>query len=253
MVSPARIRPLTVARPEHLAVVTALREELAPFLARCRVESRLSVSRGCFHRVHFKGRSLIVGWTGDGAPCAAAALRELLAAVEVDRLLLMGIAGGLSPELAIGDLVVAREVRDEEGAVPAPDSGWRERVLPELPHGLLVTSQQIAVTADAKQRLWQAHGAVTPATVDLETASWGRVADEAGVAYLAVRAVSDTASEELPIDFERFRGADGRVRRGRLVFHAVLRPVLIPRLLELGRRTRSCGERLADFVERVVG
>ena len=234
-----------------LAVVSALREESAALLARGRVEERLRVPQGRFVRLRLGERSLVAGWTGDGATCAAAGLRGLLESVAVERLLLTGIAGGLSPELAIGDLVVAREVRDGEGAAPPPDAAWLGRVTRErpLPCGLLVSAPQIAGTADAKASLWRAHGAIAPAAVDLETAAWARIAGQARVPYLAVRAVSDTASEALPIDFERFRGADGRVRRGRLILHALLHPSRIPHLLELGRRTRLCGERLADLVE----
>jgi len=91
-----------------------------------------------------------------------------------------------------------------------------------------------------------------PAAVDLETAAWARVAGELGVPYLAVRAVSDTASETLPVDFNRLRGADGRVRRSAVVLEAVRRPRLIPGLFDLGRRTRRCAERLADSVEAIL-
>jgi len=236
------------------AVVTALREEVAPLLSRARVERRLRLRPGCFFRIRLGGRPLVAGWTGDGNLCAAAGLRALLAEVRVEALWLMGIAGGLSPELGVGDLVVAGEVHDAEGTAPPPDPAWLERVLAVSggAAGILVSAGRIATTPEEKAALWTSCGEPVPAAVDLETAAWARVAGELGVPYLAVRAVSDTASETLPVDFNRLRGADGRVRRSRVVLEAVRRPRLIPGLFDLGRRTRRCAERLADLAEAIL-
>ena len=229
-------------------MVTALREELAPLLARSRVDGTVRAGRGRFYRLRLGTLAVFAGWTGDGARCAAEGLQDLLSRLPVDALLLAGVAGGLSPELEPGALVIAREVRDAGGAAPPPDPGWVERALDAVPAtaGTLLTARRIAATAERKVELRRRLGGAAPAAVDLETAAWARAAAAHGVPYLAVRAVSDTAAETLPLDFERWRDRRGRVRRGGVALHALLHPGVIGALLGLRRRVRLCAERLAD-------
>ena len=231
------------------AVVTALREELAPLLARGTVERRLMTEAGRFYRLKLGDRGLIAGFTGDGAIAAATGMRALLAAVEIEHLLLMGVAGGLSPELAPGALLLAREVRDGLRSVVLPDGTLMARAQSgDVTVGILVSHERIATTPEEKAELYRTVGDGA-AAVDLETAAWVCSAAESGVPYVAVRSVSDGASEALPLDFNRFQDARGQVQRGKIVLFALLRPWRIPQLAALGRRTRQCGERLADFAE----
>ncbi len=230
-----------------VAVVSALPEEAGSLVSRAWFGSRLRTRPGHFVRLRLAGRPLVVGWTGDGHRCAEAGLRTLLAEVRVEALWLMGVAGGLSPDLNVGDLVVSGEVRDGDGVAPPPDPQWVARAQDAGARpGTLVTADQIATTASEKADLWASCGEPAPATVDLETAVWARVAGELGVPYVAVRAVSDAAGETLPMDFNRLRGDDGRVRKSRVALAALGRPRQIPALIDLGRRVRRCAERLAD-------
>lgn len=236
-----------------LAVVTALREELGPLLARGRREGRLRLGPGRGHRLRLGPRPLVAAWTGDGAASAAEGLRALLARVRPGALLLMGVAGGLSPRLEAGDLIAARQVRDAAGPAPPPDPALLERAVGSgrTTPGILLTVERIATTPEEKARLRRGLGTEEPAAVDLETAVWARAAGELGVPYLAVRAVSDPAKEALPLDFNRFRDSRGRVRRLAVALHALRHPGMIGELRALDRRVRRCAERLADFVAAV--
>ena len=162
--------------------------------------------------------------------------------------MILGIAGGLSPGLEMGRLLVAGEVRDRLGTAPSPDRRWLERATAgEAGAGLLYTARRIAGTAAAKTRLWRDLGEPAAAAVDLETAAWARLAAERGIPYLAARAILDPAAEDLPLDFERFRDPRGRVRNWRVALRAVTRPALIGPLRELGRRAEVCADRLAAW------
>ncbi len=178
-------------------------------------------------------------------------MATLLAAVEVDRLIVVGVAGGLSPALTVGDVVAARTVRDETGVAPDPRFWFADdpSTGPRVAMGTLITSRRVATTSSEKTALWREHGAPVPATVDLETASLARVAHEAGVSYMALRAVSDPVGETLPLDFNEFADETGHVRQGAVARHALRYPRLIPTLRRLGRRVGRCAERLADVVD----
>jgi hypothetical protein len=88
--------------------------------------------------------------------------------------------------------------------------------------------------------------------VDLESATYARIAGSRGLDWLVARAVSDTAEEKLPLDFNRYRDARGAVRRGRVALYALRHPSVIPRLLGLGRRVADCAGRLADLTESTL-
>lgn len=110
-------------------VVTALREELAPIVERSEIASRRRAASGRLYRLRWGSLSLAAGWTGDGATTAAAGLGAMLSRVRPRMLLLLGVAGGLTPGLEAGALIAGREVRDASGAASAPDPSWLQRAL----------------------------------------------------------------------------------------------------------------------------
>ena len=82
----------------------------------------------------------------------------------------------------------------------------------------------------------------------MESAAVARKAAEWGVPFRCVRAVSDTAAEDMPLDFNLYRDADGRFSRTRIALAALARPfTAIPALLRLDRNCRIAAESLGDF------
>ena len=229
------------------AVVAALQREIAPLWRRSRPQSRIATSSGRFIRTRLGGRPAVLGWTGDGGRAAAEGLRALLARQAVSRLIVLGVAGGLSPELAAGQVVVASEIRDASGAAPPPDEHLSRQALAtnDAIPGLLFTSQRILSRRRDKADAWQRLGKPRVATVDLETAVWARIAAERHLPFVAIRAVSDAAEEDLPLDFERYRDAHGRLRQSRVALAAAARPALIGALRRLQKRVDAGAERLA--------
>ena len=79
------------------------------------------------------------------------------------------------------------------------------------------TTAAIATSVTAKAALDERHGDGGAAVVDLESAAFVEAADEAGVPWLVLRAVADTADESLPAWLDRCRDANGAIRRARVV------------------------------------
>jgi adenosylhomocysteine nucleosidase len=141
------------------AIVSPLAAELAGVIRLTRNRQALRVrSEGGSRRVirgQLAGEEVALAATGDGAPAAAAGLAALLAALRPRRLLVLGVAGGLSPGLAAGSLVAARQVlADDGGAVPArdPDAAWLAQALRHgAIAGLAVSTRTILGTPEEKQ------------------------------------------------------------------------------------------------------
>lgn len=234
-------------------VVAALRSEVAPLIKHRSFTKRVAGAAGAtrFVRGEIDHHPVVVAWTGDGARCAGEGLRALLAAIPVRRLLVVGVAGGLSPSLEAGTVVAVARVVDAAGEAPAPDGAWSKAYDAQRPStkpptaATLYSHSRIAVSREEKAALWQDLGHPPVAAVDLETATFARVAHAHGVPYTVLRAVSDTATETLPVDFNRMLDAQGRVRQARVAWWALCHPWAIPRLATLGRRVNRCAIRLA--------
>ncbi|MEA2697684.1 MAG: adenosylhomocysteine nucleosidase, partial [Myxococcales bacterium] len=198
--------PLTV-------VVAAMKEEVAALLLRIEgarqvaipgVGGGLDVTMG-----RLRSAAIAVAVTGDGERNARQGLTALLAAMpSVRRVIVAGVAGGLHPMLAQAELVVCERVVEETASgvlVRRADAGLVEAAATNsgARRGVAVTTAQIADTVAEKRRLLGVATAgagdkPTAAVVDLESAVFAAVADKAGVPWLVLRAVSDTADEALP-------------------------------------------------------
>jgi adenosylhomocysteine nucleosidase len=143
----------------------------------------------------------------------------------------------------VGDLVAAESVLDEaSGEYLAADPD----LLAMAPgrRGVLVSARRIARTPEARRRL-------EGTAVDLESAALARAARDAGLPFLALRAVTDTTRHRLP-DFERMTAGTGTLRPWPAVRYFLARPHELPRLVRLGAGAGRAGRALADGLETML-
>lgn len=199
--------------------------------------------------LHIAGLTFRTVCSGEGAARAATATREALDASPFDRVLVVGIAGGLSSDLAAGDLVQAARVFDDRGETASPDTSWLAPL--EIRSATCLSSSRVLSSTREKREAFERLVTGGPAIVDLESAAIGREAAARGIPFSVLRGVSDAHDEPLPIDVERFRRADGTISRARIASHTVLRPWTWPSLARLRRRTRCCAQAIAERLRRM--
>ena len=236
------------------AIVGAMAEELAPLASRGRIQRKLNLG-ACRVQVGTLGNAeVVLGCTGEGRLLAEQGLRALLDAFPVRRVIVVGVAGGLSPRLAPGTVIVAREIRSDGGAPPPPDGPLRECAsrFPAALEGTVVTLQTILCTAESKAAAWEDIGRSAPAVVDLESAVYAGVAAEVGVPYLVLRAVCDPAEESLPVDLNECRDELGRVNRVEVFQRAMLSPSIVRSLLDLRGRVAVSANNVANLVDALL-
>ncbi len=251
-----------MSRPPRLqtVIVSPLPAELAAVRAATAVErvergdriGRAGALPGGLAFGRLGGAPVALAATGDGARAAERGLAALFDAAPAGRLLVLGVGGGLSPGLAAGDLVAGRRVVDEEGReVAASDPDWlAAAVAAGSIAGTALTAPRILVTPEEKRAAWRSLPAIWredgPATVDLESAVYARLAAARGIPFLVVRAVVDAADEALPLDFNRCRREEaGGVDEALVVGRALWRPHVWRDLADLRRRLRRSALALA--------
>jgi len=150
----------------------------------------------------------------------------------VDRVVSIGFCGALDPALRIGDIVVSGEVPEELGA--------------SFVQGDVLSLDRVAITAAEKGEL---RASTQAAVVEMESAAVARKAREWDMPFGCVRVVSDVADENMPLDFNRYRDADGRFSRTRIALAAMGHPfTVLPGLIRLDRNCRLAAERLGEFL-----
>jgi nucleoside phosphorylase len=227
-------------------IATALPEELGALLRRApggrRVDGAWESSLG--------GRPVRLACTRSGPREAARGLDALLSRHPASLVIGAGVAGALTPQLDVGDVVVGRWVRDRDGDAPACDEPWRRRAL-ELGARPAVAFSVDRVMTRPSDRAALAHALPegVAGSVDMESAAWSRAAERRGSHCLIVRAISDAASDRLPEYLSDCLDARGSLSPSRVAVRALLRPTSLPSLLRLRRQVRDAAERLAEFLE----
>jgi adenosylhomocysteine nucleosidase len=233
-----------------VGIVAAIDEELCAISKRLTATRRWDDGRVRFIEGRLADQPVVIARTGEGRGNATHGTRLLLEHTRVSQLIIIGFCGGLSPGLAPGTVLIGRRLVDGEQAVqpagPAAVDGG------SLPAATFVTLDRMLCSVEHKRAAWEEIGGRGVAVVDTETAAVARVAESRGVPYVAIRAVSDTAEESLPLDFNRFVDGTGRVDRLGVAAHAARHPKVIGSLWKLRGRTKRCSEMLADAVSEWI-
>jgi adenosylhomocysteine nucleosidase len=161
-----------------------------------------------------------------------------------------GLAGSLDAALKPGDVAVARisESLDQKCRVPSDATLLNLAVSSGAkPVQVSLTSEKIVATVDEKEDLSQ-KGSI----VEMETTYILLAAVQHQVPCVAVRAISDAADQDLPVDFARILDSHGHLKMSGLLKEVGLSPYRIPLLLQFGRQSRAAGKSLADFLDRYI-
>ena len=181
-----------------------------------------------------KRRRQVQDWVceanGPGFVLARAAAERALARGPLAAMVSMGVCGALAGDLRAGDIVVDTDERELQCSMAHR-------------RGRVVSQDRVAVSAEEKQRL-----ARDGVVVEMEAAAVREVAARNGIPFYAVKAVSDTAGETLPLDFNAYRDGDGRFSTGRIGLAALRRPWVIPELMHMRRQASFAAEKLGEFL-----
>jgi nucleoside phosphorylase len=101
------------------------------------------------------------------------------------------------------------------------------------------------VTAAEKRVLREQTGADA---VEMEARAVEAKAREWGTPFHCVKVVSDTAADDLPLDFNKYRDCEGRFLRVRIALAALRRPSVLAGLMRLDQNCRRAAEELGEFL-----
>ena len=200
----------------------ALKEEAAPF-------HKMAAGRpGVF--------TLLVGI---GRANAEKSVRNMLVACSPQWVLTCGFAGGLNPDLKLGEVAFA--TADETLQAKLLAAGARP--------AKFFCADRIATTAMEKWKIWNDTNADA---VEMESAVIQAVCAEKNIPCATVRVISDTAHEDLPLDFNALAKPDKSIDFSKLAWAIAKSPGKIGALMALQKQTRFAAGELAKVLAKLV-
>jgi adenosylhomocysteine nucleosidase len=237
-----------------ILVTFAVASEFAPWRARHRFSpspQRLQAGNG--RCVSYDGRvgqvAVRVVLTGVGGQNATLRLHHSFREGE-DLCISSGLAGGLTRSCRVGDVVVARCVSLRGTATSVASDAALVSMASECgaaPVSRFVTVEKIVIATKQKEAL-----ATSGDVVEMESYFVLKAAAFARVPAVAIRAISDTVEEDLPMDFSRVLDAQGHVEMRKLLASVAREPRRIPSLVRFGVRSHRAAKTLADFLDRYL-
>jgi adenosylhomocysteine nucleosidase len=221
-----------------------MHEELAAVLARMPDEQKTVVAGREFWVGHWHGHEVVAVLSRIGKVAAATTATTLIERFGVNRIVFTGVAGGLAPQVSVGDVVVARAfIQHDMDASPlfprheVPLTGISHFLAdPVLSDALAAAAplalQDMLATLPASEWLYldlpnaQVHQGLIASgdrfvsqtvesqalqrelpdalAVEMECAAMAQVCHDYGVPLAAVRTISDRADDAAHMDFPKF-------------------------------------------------
>jgi adenosylhomocysteine nucleosidase len=182
-------------------------------------------------------RRYITGMGRDNADDAIAAAVEQ---IRPRLVLTCGFAGGLNPVLKSNEIVFGAD----EGS-PLYDALKQAGGTPVS----FFCARRVAITSEEKQRLWRGMGSDA---VEMESESIREYCRERDIPSATVRVISDTALEDLPLDFNTLMSPAQKINYGKLTWALVRAPFKLAELLAFQQKTIDAAKSLGAFLTKVI-
>jgi nucleoside phosphorylase len=218
-----------------------MRQELAPLVKKLGL--RPSDANPGLHAGRAGGVEVVATTTGIGMAAAAGAAERVLAALPIDHVMVVGIAGGVDAAQPIGALIAPEVVVDS-----ASGREHRPAQLGETPpRGRLVSSDAFVTGLDEAARLLR-EGVVG---LDMETAAVAAVCERRGCPWSVYRAISDRVTDGTTDSAVlALAGPDGSGDFAAVARYLLARPWRIVRLARLARGSLRAADAAADAAIR---
>jgi adenosylhomocysteine nucleosidase len=166
-----------------------------------------------------------------------------------------GLAGALKPEFRIGQVLAARSVR-AESELNDLSSNPQQSSAPLLSFaaecGATVVEQFFSAVRVVGRAEEKRHLGAQSDAVEMESFEVLLESAASGIPAIAIRAISDTVDDDLPLDMNRIFTDEGQVSIPRVLGQVALHPGSVPDLVRLGQNSKSAAESLAGFLDKYI-
>lgn len=216
---------------KKIAIMGAMPEEIEPLLKKLENVSAVIYAANTYYEGTYKGQEVVVAYSKIGKVFATLTATMLIEKFGCDLLLFSGVAGAISDDLNIGDLIIAEGLCQHdlditafghpygyvpEGEVCIPTDLALRNVAKEiarekgltLKEGVIATGDQFV--ADPERKAWIGKTFNADA-LEMEGAAVAVVCSALNIPFFILRAISDTADMDAGFDFDAFLESSAKI------------------------------------------
>ena len=216
---------------QKIAIMGAMPEEIAPIIAKLENLKETKYAANTFYEGSYNGQNVVVAYSKIGKVFATLTAASLLEKFGCDMLLFSGVAGAVSPDLNIGDLIIADGLCQHdlditafghpfgyvpEGEVCIPTDVNLRNIAKDvaaskelkLKEGVIATGDQFV--ADPTRKDWIAQTFKAHA-LEMEGASVAVVCSSLDIPFFILRAISDSADMDASFNFDEFLESSAKI------------------------------------------
>lgn len=225
-----------------IGIIGAMREEVDRLIAEMVCEKQSNKGMRTFYEGTLYGKSVVLVFSRWGKVSAATTVTQLIVEFGVNKVIFTGIAGGLSPDLSIGDVIVGHKLyqHDMDASPLMPrfeiplvgktffetdnaditlaiqavkeflqtETAFISKLSdfgiksPKVYVGDIASGDKFINSHEDKQTILDALPSVL--CVEMEGAAVAQVCNDFNIPFLVIRTISDTADDTAIIDFPVF-------------------------------------------------
>ena len=200
-----------------IGILSAFGKESRPLRRRMEEVSRTKVNGQICYTLRYQGQEVVVVQSGMGKRKAAEGSRLLIDRFSAQVIVNCGVAGAISPQRHIGDVVISDQLVEYD-AIPNPSAKMPTyqshpqllrtalQTSPSLPPpetilaGTILSGNHVVNSEQEKRRLWNEFQGQC---VEQEGAGVARVCESFHIPWIVIRGISDLADENALDDFQK--------------------------------------------------
>jgi len=210
----------------RIGIIGAMEEEVKILRDSIDHKKTETIAKSEFTSGMMSGKDVVLLRSGIGKVNAAMTTSILIQTYRPDVIINTGSAGGLNPNLNVGDVVISTEVRHHD--VDATVFGYEYGQVPQMPAAFVADDKLAMVAKHCSQQLEGVQtmmGLIATGdsfmndpvrveavrekfedlqAVEMEAAAIAQVAYQFGVPFVIIRSLSDIAGKESNISFEQY-------------------------------------------------
>ena len=214
-----------------IAIMGAMPEEIEPIISKLENLKEIQYAANKYYEGTYNGQEVVVAYSKIGKVFATLTATSLIEKFGCDTLLFSGVAGAISDELKVGDLIIAESLCQHDlditafghahGYVPEGEvcvlSDEKLRAVAKkvaktkgltLKEGIIATGDQFV--ADAQRKEWISKTFNADA-LEMEGAAVAVVCNALGIPFFVLRAISDSADMDAGFDFDAFLESSAKI------------------------------------------
>ena len=207
-----------------IAIMGAMPEEVAPILEKLGEYKTTQYAGNKYYETSYKGVDIVVAYSKIGKVFSTLTATTMIEHFGCDKLLFSGVAGAVSPDLKVGDLVVATKLSQHDlditafghpfGFVPEgsvfveADKNMLElskkvasSMGKSVKEGIIATGDQFVANEDRKNWILETFDA---SALEMEGGSVAVVCNALNVPFFILRSISDAADMDASFSFDEF-------------------------------------------------